>query len=52
MKPTLLNKQRDLVSSVLAVPPFLISFCMFFVSFVLFGIDVRVDSLRNLTTRV
>ena len=29
MKPTLLNKQRDLVSSVLAIPPFLISFCMF-----------------------
>ena len=29
MKPTLLNKQRGLVSSVLVVPPFFISFCMF-----------------------
>ena len=35
MKPTLLNKQRDLVSSVLVVPPFLISFCMFFCFFCL-----------------
>ena len=35
MKPTLLNKQRDIVSSALAVPPFLISFLHVFVSFCL-----------------
>ena len=46
MKSTLLNKQRDRVSSIIAVPPFLISFLHVFVSFVLIGIDMRVDSLQ------